>query len=252
MTLTLRQKLTELTELATLLPELATPTRNAQTAGPRGIAHSPAPVRLDVIHALDHRLRDLSDDAEDRAWHDRAAGGDHRQGLVPDLYQWAKLVDAEARETGYEPIDLPDGLTLTIVVDWLDPWTDWAHAQPFGHTFARDIDWWWRHLRTLAGERDDYQPRCTACHFPIAEAAGGIWQCAGCRNETSLDAGLRRLAEPLVTLTQASALTGIPLTTLKRRVAAGTLLPVTPAGERPARYRTSDIQPNTKNVGHLR
>ena len=235
---TTRQKLTEIAELAALLPALAHPS-NGQggAATTRGVAHSPAPARLAILHALDKRLRDLSDDAEDRAWHDRAAGGEHRQGLLPDLYQWAKLIDAEAREDGYQPDELPDELiTIVAVIGWLQTWTDWAQEQDFGPAYAADVDWWWRHLRGLAGERDDYVPRCTACHFPITETDGGIWQCAGCQAETSIDAALHRLAEPLVTLSQGVALTGVPRGTLKQWRNDGRLLPIE------GRYRLRDIE----------
>jgi hypothetical protein len=244
MMITTAQKLIELVDLAALLPAMLQPATTVKPGRttPPGIAHSPAPVRLELLHVLDGRLRDLGDDAEDRAWHDRAAG-DHRQGLLPDLYQWAKLVDGEARDAGREPADLPDeSITLTAVTAWLHGQLGWALIQDWGYALARDIDWWWRHLRHLTGERDDYQPRCTLCLFPITQAdGGGVWTCQGCGNETSLDAALHRLAEPLVTLTQASEITGVPLTTLKSRVASGALLPISPAGVRPAQYKLRDI-----------
>lgn len=246
------QQLADIVDLAALLPALLT-SRTAPASGsgraPGGsTAHSPSPVRLDILQALDGRLRDLGDDAEDRAWHDRMAG-DHRQGLLPDLYQWAKLIEAEMYDTSPQmPAELPEAPTLTSVVAWLQQHLDWALTQRWSVELVRDIDWWWRRVRHLVGERDPYQPRCPRCLFPIEPAVGavvdshvpGIWRCLGCGNETSLDAALKRLAEPVVTLAQAAEITGVPFRTLQSRARAGKLLPVTSSSARPALYRLRD------------
>lgn len=260
--ITIRQQLVELADLATHLPHLLT-SRTQPPAGSRnggtGIAHSPAPARLDILHALDTRIRDTSDDAETRAWHDRQPGptyidgkgrytrsaADHRQGLIPDLYQWCKLIDAEARTAGLQPADLPEPPTLAGVTGWLHAHLDWALAQPepWRVELARDINWWWRHVRHLTGERAPYQPRCTLCLFPYVETDGGWWQCQGCGTEISIDNGLKRAAEPLVTLSQAAALTGTPRGTLKQWAADGRILPVNDTT--PAVYRLRDIHHST-------
>lgn len=242
-----RQQLIEIAEIAALLPALLT-TRGSHASGaerPAGgaIAHSPAPVRLDVLQALDGRLRDSGDDAEDRAWHDRMAG-EHRQGLLPDLYQWARMIEAEAMESSPAlPAELPEAPTLTSVVGWLLAHLDWALTQQWSVELVRDVDWWWRRVRHLAGERDPYQPRCGRCLFPVEPSDGGMWRCLGCGTEASLDAGLKRLAEPVVTLRQAAEITGVPFRTLQSRVRLGRLLPLTTGGARPALYRLQDAQP---------
>jgi hypothetical protein len=64
----------------------------------------------------------------------------------------------------------------------------------------------------------------------------GRCQCAGCQAETSIDAALHRLAEPLVTLSQGVALTGVPHGTLKQWRNDGRLLPIE------GRYRLRDIE----------
>lgn len=241
MHITTRQQLVEINNLAADLPALLTTRSQPETGSRTGgaaIAHSPAPVRLDILHALDTRIRDHSDDAEARAWHDRLAA-DHRQGLIPDLYQWCKLIDAEARDTNLTPADLPDPPTLSTVTGWLHTHLDWALTQHWSGELVRDVDWWWRRVRHLTGERDPYQPRCTLCLFPYVEAEGGWWRCQGCGTEKSIDTGLKQLTEPLVTISQAAALTGTPLRTL-RRYAEG-LLPVT-QDDRMPHYRLRDLQ----------
>lgn len=249
-----RKQLIDLVDLAALLPALLTtrtaPASGSRRAGEASIANSPSPVRLDVLQALDGRLRDSGDDAEDRAWHDRMAG-EHRQGLLPDLWQWARMIEAEAMETSPElPAELPETPTLTSVIEWLLQHLDWALAQPWAVELVRDVDWWWRRVRHLAGERDPYRPRCRRCLFPVEPIVGlvveghtpGMWRCSGCGNETSLDAALSRLAEPLVTLRQAAEITGVPFRTLQSRVRNGRLLAVTSVGERPALFRLRDVR----------
>ncbi|MDN6677909.1 hypothetical protein, partial [Corynebacterium variabile] len=114
---------------------------------------------------------------------------------------------------------------------------DWALAQPWAVELVRDVDWWWRRVRHLAGERDAYQPRCRRCSFPVEPSDGGMWRCLGCGNETSLDAALSRLAEPLVTVPQASQLLDVPERTVRRW--AKYLLPVDLSGPR---YLLKDLR----------
>ena len=238
-TTTTRQQLVEIVDLAALLPALATSRSGAAAgrAGPSGLAHSPAPVRLDIIQALDTRPRVHGDDAEDRAWHDRMVG-DHRQGLLPDLWQWARMIEAEAMESCPRvPDELPETPTVASVATWLLAHLDWALEQQWADELVRDVDWWWRRLRRLAGERDGYAPRCSLCLFPIVEAEGGWWRCLGAGHEWSIDSALKRLAEPVVTLREAAAITGMALGTLKQWSRDGRILPV-----ESGRYLLNDIR----------
>lgn len=241
--MTTRQQLHDIVDLAALLPDLAT-TRSVTSgtgrpaSGP--VAHSPAPVRLDILQALDARTRVTGDDAEDRAWHDRMAS-DHRQGLLPDLWQWARMIEAEAMDRCPEaPAELPEQPCVASVVAWLLAHLDWALTQRWADELVSDVDWWWRRVRHLLGERDEYQPRCGRCLFPVEETAGGVWQCAGCGAETSLDAALKRIAEPLVTIGQASILVAVPRGTLKQWALDDRLLPLGDAA--PALYRLRDVR----------
>ena len=85
---TTEAQLAQILDWAAYLPALLTrhaPTGDGSRSGRRTPGSKP-PVRLDILHLLDTRLRVTGDDAEDRAWHDRMAS-DHRQGLLPDLWQ---------------------------------------------------------------------------------------------------------------------------------------------------------------------
>lgn len=240
--MTTRQQLHDIVDLAALLLALQG-TRSTPAAGgraaPAGVAHSPSPVRLDILHALDTRTRVTGDDAEDRSWHDRMAS-DHRQGLLPDLWQWARMIEAEAMDRCPElPAELPEQPCVASVVAWLLGHLTWALAQRWADELVSDIDWWWRRLRHLHGERDEYQPRCGRCLFPVLERDGGVWGCVGCGTETSLDAALKRLAEPVVTTTEAAAMLGVTDRTVRNW--AKDLLPVNPGESRP-RYLLRDFQ----------
>ena len=92
-------QLAQILDWAALLPALLTrraPTGDSSNSGRRTHGSKP-PVRLDILQILDTRRRATGDDAEDRAWHDRMAS-DHRQGILPDLWQWARMIEAEALE----------------------------------------------------------------------------------------------------------------------------------------------------------
>ena len=122
-------QLRDIDDLAAYLPELVTARRadagGSSSPGPR------VPLRLDVLAVLDDRERVHGDDAEDRAWHDRMAG-DHRQGLLPDLRQWARLIEAEAMDVCPEvPEPIPGGMPgLPEVIAWLHRHLSWALTQP--------------------------------------------------------------------------------------------------------------------------
>ena len=201
---TVAAQLRDLLDWAALLPVLLTrhaPTGDSSRGG-RAPSGSKPPVRLDVLQVLDDRVRIPGDDAEDRAELDRLAG-DHRQGLLPDLWQWARLVEAEAMETCPQvPAELPEQPTLGSVVGWLLVHTDWAETQQWADEYRADVDWWWRRLRHLVGEaRSEPVVPCGRCGEALTPAGPGLWDCIN-RHQTSMRA---------VTVNEAAAIIGITL-----------------------------------------
>ena len=165
-----KQQLRDILDWAAILPALLArraPTGDTSRTG-RRVPGSRPPVRLDVLHVLDTRTRVAGDDAEDRAWHDRMAS-DHRQGLLPDLWQWCRLIEAEAMDACPDvPEELPERPVLASVVDWLVKHTPWALTQPWADEYAADVDWWWRKLREAVGEAAVARDvPCSRCREPL-------------------------------------------------------------------------------------
>ena len=172
-------QLAQILDWAALLPALLTrraPTGDSSNSGRRTHGSKP-PVRLDILQILDTRRRATGDDAEDRAWHDRMAS-DHRQGILPDLWQWCRLIEAEAMHSRPEPPDeLPEQPTLAGVVDWLTRHTPWAVEQPWAGEYVADVDWWWRKLREAVGEADTAGVPCGRCGEGLVMVHLGLWEC---------------------------------------------------------------------------
>ena len=173
-------QLAQILDWAALLPALLTrraPTGDSSNSGRRTHGSKP-PVRLDILQILDTRRRATGDDAEDRAWHDRMAS-DHRQGLLPDLWQWARMIEAEALEGCPDvPDELPEAPTLASVIAWLIKHTiRWTLAQQWASEYVADIDWWWRRLRDLVGEASPAGVPCGRCGETLGMVHLGLWEC---------------------------------------------------------------------------
>ena len=194
---TTEAQLAQILDWAAYLPALLTrhaPTGDGSRSGRRTPGSKP-PVRLDILHLFDTRLRVTGDDAEDRAWHDRMAS-DHRQGLLPDLWQWCRLIEAEAMDSCPEPPDeLPEQPTLASVVAWLIKHTPWALSQPWAGEYVTDVDWWWRKLRNAMGEAAVARDvPCSRCHAPLTPVHDGRWECCSGHTVTIHAVGLREAA----------------------------------------------------------
>ena len=192
-----KQQLRDILDWAAILPALLTrhaPTGDTSRTG-RRVPGSRPPVRLDVLHVLDTRTRVAGDDAEDRAWHDRMAS-DHRQGLLPDLWQWCRLIEAEAMDACPDvPEELPERPTIASVVDWLVKHTPWALTQPWADEYAADVDWWWRKLREAVGEAAVARDvPCSRCREPLTPVHDGRWECRSGHTVTIHAVGLRQAA----------------------------------------------------------
>ena len=248
---TLPDKLRDILDLAPLLPSLLT-TRSAPSTGraTKG-SHSPAPLRLDVEQLLDPRPRSAypPDDRTDAdlAW------GDHRQGLLPDLADWAHAITREQAinntPTQLQPPDLAD---LASIINYILGNTAWITEEArWADAFEADVHWWWQRCRQLVDEaRPDYAPTCEreGCGWwcePITTTTPDhvrvtYYQCKGCGTIIDHGSRLRRLAEPLVTLHQAAAITGAKVGTLKQWHTDGLLIPVETAPVK--RYLLADVR----------
>lgn len=206
---TVTAQLRDILDWAALLPALLTrraPTGDSSRGG-RPVPGSRPPVRLDVLQVLDDRERIRGDDAEDRAWHDRAAS-DHRQGLLPDLWQWCRMIESEAMDARPAlPDELPERPNLASVVDWLTRHTAWAETQPWAGEYVADVQWWWRRLRELTGESErGSDVPCGRCGEMLHLVHVGLWECSSGHQVTIHPVSIR----------EAARITEVPVATLHR------------------------------------
>ena len=195
--------LAELPELAALLPLAATGSTNGDDIRTRKpVPDSRPPTRLDVVQALDTRTRATGDDAVRRyrddlyaAWREprRTSDGDLEptweptQGVLPDLWLWARMVESEMLESSpTRPDDLPETPTMASVCDWLARHTEWAETQQWVAEYTDDVRRWHRRLRGLVGAREPRRMRhdCTSCGNRAELFNGGdVWACTECGHE---------------------------------------------------------------------
>ena len=207
-----RRALTELPELAALLPT-ALVTRVPGGTAVRSTPGSRPPVRLDVLTLLDDRERYVA-----RAeWLDP-----DRAGILPYLDTWCRDIEADALDAGLTPEPLPDPATVSGDCAWLLAMLDFAATLPQWPEMADGITITHRRARAATrGVRDDdpAQPViCNRCGEGRLEAVGLQWACTWCEREVTVQA---------VTLRQGHEITGVKLRTLQRWAWRGLLTPVT-------------------------
>lgn len=185
------QCLAEMPDLAALLPVVAGTSTSPGTTSRRTPGSQP-PASLDIIQALDTRIRTWRGDATDRA-HADAIWGDHRQGVLPDLWLWARMIEAEMLDQSPQPpATIPDQITLAGICDWLIRHNHWAVDQPWHDQYDHDVHSWHRRLTSLAGltEPRIMRHQCSACEGPSdLTNDGDLWTCRSCGH---LDPGPRR------------------------------------------------------------
>lgn len=180
----------DLVAYATLMRTVHVADSNGRSAGTPG---SRPPLRLDVAQALDTRVRFRGDDAVLRAQQDAEAGA-RLQGVLPDLWQWARLIEAEWLDGNpVVPDDLPEQPTIVTVCDWLIRHTTaWTLDQQWASEYQADVHGWHRDLQRITGQVEPRAMRhdCTRCGNPAQLINDGdAWACAECGHE---DPGPRR------------------------------------------------------------
>lgn len=177
-----------------------------------GASKSRPPVSLDLVMLTDTATRYHGDDAEDAHQVDRMAG-ERRQGVLPQLWLWCRMVESEALESCAQlPDDLPEHPDVASCCSWLDAMADWSSTQPWFPEMAEDLTSLSRMLQDAIGDPRPYIPRhrkpegCGDRFRPVRDESGAVafYECAGCGAtlnpwarlpDAEKDAGLVGLAE---------------------------------------------------------
>lgn len=219
------QALVDIPRLYALLPEALRSRTNAAKPSPRGahngVIGSPAPASVVVLQLLDERTRHGSEtDMAAVRELDRLAG-DRRQGLLPELFMWARMIEAEMLDYSPQlPDELPEQPSVENVCAWLRPTIRWCAGRQWWDELADDVLDIVRVLRVVLGEVEQANPRHEirfgGCGYRI-DPQPGYWRCTGCGQEWTLHE---------VTLPEAAERLGVKLRTLQGYAQRGLIIAI--------------------------
>jgi predicted RNA-binding Zn-ribbon protein involved in translation (DUF1610 family) len=228
-TVDVARMLGEIPELFALLPLYGLPGSTPPDPDARRGTSSPAkpPTVLDVVDLLDTREKPQADDGERDVELDKRAGY-RRLGILPTLGLWVSMVAAELDDMD-EPVEVccPDRQhTVAGECAWLTTHLD--RILELHPDFPEDVEWMWRDLRRVVGERDPLTFYCPKCGWRIEPQDDATWfRCTGCPQTWRMDAEIRRLgATQELTLKQIASMRGLALKTLHDWSARGWIAPI--------------------------
>lgn len=228
--------LSELPDQMALLPLLLHSSGGGSADGLRTVP-GPRTPNVAVMDLLDTRVKlDGEVDMAGLAEIDRMAG-DNRQGVLPELWLWAVLIEAERFDADPQlPPELPDEPTIANLCGWLLDGIAWVAEQQWSEELDHDLRRIGSAVRGMLQERDEYRPKHTeagGCGWPFEARDNRTWyRCTGCGKVVDHWAEMRRvMAVQRVTLRQAAELTAIPLDTLRRWKKAGVITPALNRGQ---------------------
>jgi hypothetical protein len=200
--------------------------------GPRG-ASSPSrpPLNLVVLDLQDTREKPDSDpqrtdydiDRRSHQWRDgrgkmTGSGSARRQGVLPTLASWVRLVDGELWDEGTEHGEPSNAPTVATECTWLLDHADWIVAQQWAVEIADECAAILRDIRAAIGEFEvKDQLACMYCGWDVQEDERGEWfRCSGCDRKWGR-VELHKMAERKMpkTLKQCAGLVGVSLSTLR-------------------------------------
>lgn len=212
---------------------------------------SPArpPINLGVLDLLDGREKADSEPTRTDAELDRLAGA-RRQGVLPTLASWVRLVDGELWDAGEDHQAPSEYTTVMSECGFLLTHIDWIGDQQWLGEFARDLAGIVRDLRDATHQPAPQRYSCTKCGWGVAESAAlNGYVCTGC-HEVWTVVEMHRMAERKKprTLKQISDLIGISLTRLRVARNAHEFRPVA----RDGKAELFDLQEVAAAVQHLK
>ena len=237
-----RKQLAAIPDLYALLPLFLLPGTGTDDDGRAKASPKRPPGSLAVLDLLDTREKPDADPTRQDFDLDRRAGA-RRQGVLPTLASWSRLVDSELWDEGREHTPPSDDPTVAGECGFLLEHLRWAEDHQWFDELAADIAGIHRDLMRAVREPDPIALRCPICTHEVETMANGGWfRCLGCDHRWSrMEAHRLYERQKPMTLAECAESIGRPVKTLHHWKAQGLLKPVgRDAGG--ALYRLADVQ----------
>lgn len=216
-----------------------------------GTLSTRAPLVLEVLDLLDRRHKNDVEPTRDNYELDKMAAS-RRQGVLPTLSQWVRLVDGELWDSDVSHSEPSDTPTVDSECSWLHGHVDWITEQPWLNEMADDLTRMLKDCTLITGtDEHTIKMTCTnlGCGWPVTEEADGAWyRCTGCgRSWGRLE--LHKMAERKKPkpLAECAKLAGVAERTLKRYEEAGHIKHVARDGSR-FLYDIDEVMKATMNL----
>lgn len=176
----IEQQLAELPGLVNDLTRCLTE-RPPDTAGGHTKPGSKPPLRLDVLHLTDQRLKPgwYGDDP-------RAENPGDRYGILAELALWTRAVMEDRMDADLFKPELTEHPTVASECAWLLSVWDYIAAQRYAEDLGQDIDRMTRQVKAALGVKD-LNLKCPDCADRLQLQAGGQW--AECDSGHQVDVG---------------------------------------------------------------
>lgn len=226
-----RKHLAELPDLFAQLALFRLPGSAPKDPDQRGGKSNPSHrsvLNLDVVDLTDTREKANAEPTRTDYDLDRRAGA-RRQGVLPTLASWSRLVDSELWDAGIDHEEQAAEATVSGECGYLLRHMSWIGQQQWFGDLHDDVDWLREDVRKAIGDRDWVKLRCRYCknlvhpvdaaHKPTSWEACAYGKCEAC------DRGLFKIGPELAALGKVqdslpldmvSKTLGIPLPTLYR------------------------------------
>lgn len=137
-------------------------------------------VNLDVVDLIDRREKANAEPTRTDYDLDRRAGA-RRQGVLPTLASWSRLVSAELWDEGMEHDEPADEATIVGECGFLLRHLSWAGRQGWFLEMHEDVRTIRADVRRAIGDRDPLSYTCPDCTWTVEERFDRqVFVCTGC------------------------------------------------------------------------
>ena len=186
-------------------------------------------LRLEVVDLLDVREKADASPTRDDFDVDRRAGA-RRQGILPTLSSWVRLVDSEMWDEGDEHQNPPTQRTVAGECAWLASQLEWIEAQRWVGEIEEDLARMLADMLRACGVKPEPVYRCPNCRDLVRPEDKGAWyRCLGCGQTWAMHNEINRLLAQqanTMTLKACAEDVGRPKSSLEEWRARGLINPV--------------------------